>query len=1052
VPLTIAVFLALSGLYGLYAMVVSPLLMPKSLQRPSSVHINEPSRAPEANRIAAERYLRDVPWAATAGYQFRTDRSILYSKTMKHVDSGDVIRFSPFALIWFQGPGEPPITMVARSALVRFKNAFDFENPNPGKVMGGVLEESVVIRGADGLRIEGSNFVFDDAAKHVRSDDPLAFQYDGHTGTAEGLQMELIAAENPAESNDLGVTGVRSVRLRRNVVMNLIEGAKREESQGTLADSMPGERPASDARLKRVRVTCQGGFEYVLESNVGTFEDNVHVVRRPVGETLADSLRCDVMTLVFESNENKQGVALKPLPEDPPADPQAGSGSGPFRTFDGDLAFRRLRAVGERVELKSEANGLTAWMTELIYDAQSRGVALSDGKAVRVDHKGSLMECPEITLRHDEEGEITTALCRGMGWLSHRDEETGRIVLKATWLKQLRKYPDRQDPALDVLELQQQAVVRQPEQFTSLAAELIKLWIDRKPGSDHGAAARGAAAGDSAIADVRPQRMLAIENVVLKSPQFHAKTDQLQVWFQYVKERPGHARVLGWRSDDRTPRRSRKNLVLTQFQPGRRSVSARPTSGVTGTGAGRQDLGTAAPPGAPLRSDPSHPDSGTSAPRSEFRAPRSPKKPEPPLVLRADLIRARVVDGPGYESPHVAEVWTDGAVDVTQNHEPGVDPLHMTGDQMHIVRKTEDAEVVRLEGKPARLRDRGYSIDGNEIFLDRARNLTWIDGEGVLRIPVNTGLEGEKLERPELLHLRWVDQMTFDGLVAAFYGDVRASLKESHMRCHEMHVQLDRRISFQERPAEQRRDEVSIRKLLCKHGVEFESVERDENGRVMDIRLGRVADLSRDHSTGRTEARGPGWFQNWRRGRSKKAAFSPTATAQANAPLESDSRSWEYTRIDFAGNSTGVITADEDARQHHMTFHERVHIVYGPVPRSNATVDPDDLPKDAGWMRCNELQITHHAEAENHPAYNYLLADGNAELDGRTFHARADTISYDESKEKYILRSTGDRKATIWRQVRPGEDFSRKDAQRMEFLPKRQKLNVFGGTGLQAAQ
>ena len=125
-----------------------------------------------------------------------------------------------------------------------------------------------------------------------------------------------------------------------------------------------------------------------------------------------------------------------------------------------------------------------------------------------------------------------------------------------------------------------------------------------------------------------------------------------------------------------------------------------------------------------------------------------------------------------------------------------------------------------------------------------------------------------------------------------------------------------------------------------------------------------------------------------------------------------------------------------------------MRIVYGPVERPPHTIDADALPKDGGWMRSKMLQITQHEETKTAPSYVTLLAQGNAELDGRKFHGRADRISYDESQGLYILKSLGKRQATIWRQTQVGGEESRSDAQRMEFIPSRNRLKLDRTTSL----
>ena len=133
------------------------------------------------------------------------------------------------------------------------------------------------------------------------------------------------------------------------------------------------------------------------------------------------------------------------------------------------------------------------------------------------------------------------------------------------------------------------------------------------------------------------------------------------------------------------------------------------------------------------------------------------------------------------------------------------------------------------------------------------------------------------------------------------------------------------------------------------------------------------------------------------------------------------------------------------------TFFDRVRVVYGPVPTSIAVVDEDDLPKDGGWMRCSELTLTQHPEAKPNKAYFTMRATGNAELDGRTFHALAYRVTFDESKGLYVLSGDGKRDAKLWHEPTPGRQRNEQTAQRMEFNPNRNEVRndrASGGQGI----
>jgi hypothetical protein len=215
---------------------------------------------------------------------------------------------------------------------------------------------------------------------------------------------------------------------------------------------------------------------------------------------------------------------------------------------------------------------------------------------------------------------------------------------------------------------------------------------------------------------------------------------------------------------------------------------------------------------------------------------------------------------------------------------------------------------------------------------------------------------------------------------------------------------------------------------------------------LTEIQRDHVAQLTLDLKTGVTEAVGPGNITFWRPGRGKRAALAPRAVAQANRPLESEVANWEYTCVNFSGAMKGNLN------ERKTTFNDRVRIVYGPVARPLDVIDPDvHLPKDGGEMECNALTIEQLQETGSEKKYIGLTAEGNAKLEGRSFYAQADAISFDESKELYTLRSKGSRQVTIWRQAVPGGEYSEASAKSMQFIPSQNLLKSDKTTGIRGA-
>ena len=1023
--LTLSSACSLFGLYMLYASLVGRMIAAPSINGPHNPRGSHRPNGPIESIAQARAHLGSNSWAANAKYKIRTANAFVYFEQWTPDDSDKGVRskpfgvrFKPFAVIWIQQgkqEDEAPLVISSESAYIKFASKFDFTDPNPGRIIGGALEGSVRITGPDALAIKGRNFHFTEESMRIWSGDSVEFAYGPHTGSAHGFQVKLIADEVARRDEKLAASGIESIQLLQRVKMNLVsEDRKRQPID--------------------VKLQSAGSFEFVVETNNATFENRVSVRSHRRNQPAEfNQLTCDLLTLDFEPNAAEPDPAKRPSDADPThkageidANPgpaakalRASMGpvtngersSGRFQGLEADLSLQRMHAWGPKVVLTSKANELRARMTDLVYDAHTKVAVMTGRNSVYVTQRTSEMSSPEITLMYDEdESTISSVLCRGSGWLEYYDAETQKIAFSARWSKQLRKYPDRHSD-LDILEIKQQVLLRQPEQQMGLAGEFIKVWIDRK-------ISRTAKGTNSKPANrFRLRRLLALKDVAMVSPEMNAETQRLEVWVE-----------------EGLPRQTATAEPVRLFSPRRETTDAHP-----------------------------RPNSGSEA------------KPNNPIEVSADLIRVQIVQGPQQQEPErqetqVAQIWNLGNVEVKQRHQPGQQPLRMTGDQLHVVNRNEHDQLLHVYGKPAHIRGRRMHIEGRELHLDRAGNVAWVTGPGLLELPVERTLEGEELEESQLLDIWWKEQMRFDGRTAHFFGDVRSVLNnnrtQSQMSCQEMQVFLTKKYSFSEEiPQGDADDEIEIDHVVCKEGVEFKSKEYEAN-RLVSIRQGRFVEFLLNPLTGKTEAQGPGLITSWRRGEGKRPALSPFTTVKANKPLQPNIADWEYTQIGFSGTMSGRMsrrfrrtakqrsdtqmdaTRQFTALRNRVVFRSRVEIVYGPVERPLETIEADDPPKDGGWMRCRTLTLTQHRKNETSTAYVELFASGNAEFAGRSFSGQADTISYDESKNLFILRSLGSQPASIWRQTQIGGDPSKFNAQRMEFIPPNQ-LKFDRTTGLE---
>jgi hypothetical protein len=1035
--LTLTVTSSLTGLYWLYALVVTPRLEPPILAAPLRA-VDDPeelkAEPPPGNRSDAERFLPTAAWAANAKFQVRLATGVLFSETWRpRGEARDVFEFEPFAMILFDAVNsdagspdsadETPVTLVSERGLIRFSSEFDPVNQKVGRVINCKLEGRVAVTGPDGLTIQGRDLFFDESTRELRSDLPLAFTYQQHRGTGEGLKVDLLPVERPHPDQLLAFGGIRRVTLRDHVELDLA------------------------SRDGPVHVSCDEDFHFNPTERVASLQINVQVTHQ-TGRGQANRLRADDLYLLFDDETSRDPTSTPQSRGDAPtvvpivranASPAAAAPPDAPAPLAGDssLTLRTLKATGRRVELESPANDLTAFMTSLEYDVPSRTAKLAalptEGRSkaaelssviIRQARSGLELTSPYLELHHGLDGQIVSAHGEGVGRLRRRRPDADDIDLAAKWQSHFDLLPEP-NSELDRLTLFGRAILEQPTRKSGLRADQIDLWFDRPsqaaagigrpatmPLATNSAEAatgptsseaserlpavsandtqpRAVPVASAAGREFRPRQLQARDNVIVVSPQMSAQTKLFVVDFSEAA-RPNE---------------------LTDDQKSRRRVR----------------------PAAAEAEDSAKTDGQASA---------------EPLQLVADRIRAKVslkssaegaADASGLEAD-LSEVWTEGHVEIQQPREGDEEPLHLSGEKLHMRNASRDGQqVLHIFGQPAIIRARGFDIEGNEVFLDRPNNRTWIEGAGALRLPVKNDFDGRKLARPALLTVWWKEKMLFDGQTAVFLDDVKAALSDSRLQCEEMEVVLTERLSFRQDASPPAQAEV--KRVICKDGVEIDHTQYVDK-ELAEIRRGHFATLTLDQQTGRMDAVGPGEISLWRPGRGKRAALAPRAVAQANRPLESEVANWEFTRVTFFGKTVGNL------RERQTKFQDRVHIVYGPVARPLDTIDPDYLPKDGGVMECDSLQILQRKETNLQKPFVELEAKGNAKLEGRTFNARADEITFDESKELYTLRATGNRQVTIWRQTTPVGEPSEASAKSMRFIPSQNKIWSDQTTGI----
>ncbi len=996
--------------YWMYVAVVSPLTAPRGRESAAAAVAVREAELPSDAVVVAKQYLPGAAWAADAKIAMNREKEgFVYFNTFRPIkdDRQNKMRLVPFALVWFdprRGDGEP-YTVTCDSAVVEFEEKFDpgFGNSDNNRIVGGQFTGEVRITGPDGLLLVGGTIDLSEGqgghgSLASDSNQPVSFAYgpakgrsEQVRGTAQQFEITLATGDDSVLGKDMPhIGGVERIVLRRNVSIDLVM----EE----------GGRPMP------VHVQSDGPFEYDVGKLVAVFDDNVNVARltnRPGESEEFDRLNCDRLVLAFEPRVDPEAELAQPGRADEPVIQPVAGATASYRRhqrngLDLDVQLRSLRAIGRDVVLSSDENQLRGRMGDLRYDVAARKLMMLDNESVVVQIGSAHLSCPDIRMTHDEESRLQSAACEGAGQAWTTNLESGEIEVESSWSERLKL---AKDPASewDLLELHGDARVVHRQQEMGVVGDVLRVWFD---GEQMQASARrfqqsaeGDADRDAETGGLPLRKVIAEQTggspVLMATPTLRLETERVEADFVEAARLPSGEE----RREDRTP-----------F-------------------------------GGPSREDPGR----------------------PPVFVKAGGVRATVTIDPATNQPGLSELTASRDVRISragiEDGDPGSAPV--TDDaadgpfsiecETLGLQNRATGQVLRLQGAPARIRFAQGEIEGNDILFDRERNNALVDGPGTIVVLVDRGLEGKVLETPERFRVSWREKMNFDGQMASFFGKTKTTLADSMMKCHRMDVTLNRRISFSKDAPDSQGLEIA--NIHCLDGVtveyhEFGEPSPGEHSVLIGIRFLEVAEFSFDRPTGNFSARGPGKIDDWQRGDGQqRVMLGPPNMARANQAAKTSKLDWNYTWLKFAGELTG------NQHDRFLVLKDRVQVIHGPVEHALQKIERDDLDEDTEtarnsvWLQSGQMNLQlRAARSPQEEDWLEVVAFGDAQLEGKVFRARADSISFDQSKEQFTLKGKGT-EAGIWFQKVPGQAVQPVFGKTIQFVPSKHRFWIDEATG-----
>ena len=644
-----------------------------------------------------------------------------------------------------------------------------------------------------------------------------------------------------------------------------------------------------------VDIRCKGKFHFDMVQYLATFDDQVDVLRTPRD---GPSDRNDVRAIdrafapremaakpsgnAAVQNPGSGGAATKPAPAAAPS-PDPSSSSNQKMP---NLEPRRLEARGNPVIVRAPSNGSYARGEHLDYDIRSGEIILDGDDEVTMQQQLNEIHARSIDYQPGELGRLGRLLAIGPGWLrgvppQHQPEASARErplsaaapqqppqLFEAHWSRQLKMRPYEQNHVISLLGNARAGFTGQGE----LSADEIHLWLLEPPPADK---SHPAPTG-SPKSQIQPDRMLAIGQVQINSPQLLGSCSRLEAWFQQATEpqsQPG-------------ANEGNRPLSPTAGPFGVNSPAGNGGGeiGSGATAANRSPVGNSSPPmsvNAPPLATPQNgfiPPFGAAAHRTPNATPS--RYEVDGQRIRVQLLMHR--DGP----TTLDDLAVDGQVHLVevQTPTPGDEPLRISGESLQVVHASEPNTDVTISGRPAQAASRGMEMYGDVIRLDKGVNRLWIDGPGRMKLPANQVMSddggglggragyapnvaphpaGAPQPSPQPIYVDWQGRMAFDGLLARFERSVVCQTDTRNLRTELLDVTMRQRVNFSQPQAGQRTD---LGRIFCHGDVLMESRGFDPQHVLTNVERLRARNLTVDEVSGLIDGQGPGWLTSVRRG------------------------------------------------------------------------------------------------------------------------------------------------------------------------------------------
>ncbi len=1053
------VLAAILGAYQAYVTFAVPRMEPpfevRAQRRASQVELEQGAKAVGKYQALLANYFPKDHWTQARPpkvFANGTDGAMLViDEYTRHAETGDdnnkstQVDIKRFAMIMFPTPPHadvaPPRDAIVLEAQQGAHLIFDDFHPELGRIgqiTRGDFPGPIVIRSDmrepgpdDDLLVETSDLQMNTKLLYTAS--PVRFRMGQNVGGGRDLEIRFMADEHvqPKEQG-LKIAGFDSLEIRRDVRMrmevntdSLLPGGKKSEPspgpslQGRGSSSANPSVQVNDPSNAAppvpkppVEITCNGPFTFDFVRYVASVDRDV-LVRQLNTDGPSNQLTCNQLDIYFAPKAPADG-RTEPVITDP--------GKAQHRDL-GRLEAVAIVAQGHPAIAVAPAKQVEARGERIQIGIREQRVRLQGGNDTMLTSGTNVLQAPLIDYQKppvDAVSPIGKFRATGPGSLHFVPKpDKPDEVFQAAWQTSVLLNREEGQPVI-VMEGRSEVAFGAAG---SLIADQIRLYLREL---DENATAGWTIAGNGGQkpTHVAPDRIIAIGNVEIASPQVKARTQKLLANFRILPP-------------------------------------VAPTAPVA--------VGS---PAAPPSPQPAQPKSAPNKnpPQSTYR------------VVSDEIQLDAVLQG---QTPRPMTLRCVGNVamrEATQATTDQQQPLEVRGAQLtveHLDTKTphvilKGANIAKTTGKLvsaggpqlAQVAGRGITLLTDAFEMDGRNNNMWSNGPGEATLTMSHGLQGRATDTPTPVKINWKGGLKFDGQTITFDRDVIVSDTDSRLNCDRMLARLKAPIQFGQKVDQ---TTTNVSQIDCEGLVAIENVSRDVNGVTSHDRM-QLGRLSINQDTGAIYGVGPGVIRSTRFGQNAGPLAGPLGP-QPQAAASTNPSKLYFLRVDFHTN------VDGNMYTHELTFHDRVRTVYGPVDSWEQELDmtrPESLPPDSMTLTCDALRLNEDPLAARAAAAPtkaptpsapsalgglkmeaiQLQAKGDVRIQGQTpsqgpFRVQADRASYEKSKELFILEGDTRTPAKLWRRTPAGADAPPIEARKISFNRLTNQAKVEGVQSLE---